>query len=513
MGERNIDRWPKAIDDDTKGGERGTAGSGFRGALRVAGRRLGGAVPSLRHSLSGKLLVLTIAFVMLSEVLVYLPSIGRAREVYLTERLEALEVAVLALEAGEPGEIEPDLTRRLLMQAGVSSIALKNETVREFYLAQMPPQPAAIYDLRTTGPLDSIMDAFDSLLAPPGRSIMIRGDARFREGAFFEIVLPEDPLREYLRTFSRNILLLSIFISVFTAALVYISLTLFLVRPMQRITQSMVSFRDDPNDGRRIMKPTDRLDEIGIAQRELAAMQTDLRSALQQKSRLAALGTAVSKINHDLRNILASSQLISDRLAQSEDPLVIRLAPKLVGSIDRAVDLCTNTLKYGKAEEAAPRPRSFNLAALIRDVTVTAGLGEGADVGVDARLPEGAALYADPDHVFRILLNLFRNAAQALRTLPEGRERTIIVHWEETDTEQRLVISDTGPGIPDAARERLFQPFTSANRPGGTGLGLSIASDLAAAHGGSLALQKSDEAGTDFLLILPRATATPAQNT
>ncbi len=70
-----------------------------------------------------------------------------------------------------------------------------------------------------------------------------------------------------------------------------------------------------PESTARIIKPSGRGDEIGVAERELSDMQRDLVSMLHQKSRLAALGLAVSKINHDLRNLLASSQLLSDQLA------------------------------------------------------------------------------------------------------------------------------------------------------------------------------------------------------
>ena len=82
-------------------------------------------------------------------------------------------------------------------------------------------------------------------------------------------------------------------------------------------------------------------------------MQETVRQALRHNARLAALGTAVTKINHDLRNILSTARLISDGLADSEVPEVKRVTPRLLAAIDRAVALCTRTLSFTR-EGARP---------------------------------------------------------------------------------------------------------------------------------------------------------------
>ncbi len=125
-----------------------------------------------------------------------------------------------------------------------------------------------------------------------------------------------------------------------TAALVYLSLQWLLVRPMRRMTASMTRFREDPEDASRMIVPSGRADEIGLAESELAVMQETVRQALGQRARLAALGTAVTKINHDLRNILSTARLVTDGLTASAAPEVRRLAPRLIDAIDRAVALC-----------------------------------------------------------------------------------------------------------------------------------------------------------------------------
>ena len=122
-------------------------------------------------------------------------------------------------------------------------------------------------------------------------------------GEFLEIVLDEAPLRKAMLNFSVNILLLSLLISGITAMLVFFTLHYLLVRPMRRITENMIAFRADPENPARVIGDSGRRDEVGTTERELAAMQREIASMLHQKSRLAALGLAVSKINHDLRNL------------------------------------------------------------------------------------------------------------------------------------------------------------------------------------------------------------------
>lgn len=470
-------------------------------------------------SLSGRLLLLTAVFVMFSEILVYLPSVARARIVFLEERINAARIAVLALEAGDEGNVSDQLVRALQETTDVYSISVKisgEMGMRYGYLTKTPPIPTATFDVRESEWtfFGAIREAIGTMMIPD-RDILVRGDASALTDVFshhgnvemnaaplIDIVMSEKPLRDYLFTYSRNILLLSVFISLLTASLVYFSLLCFLVRPMQRMSQNMVDFRDHPQDVSRVHVVSTRRDEIGVAQRELASMQRDLQSALQQKTRLAALGTAVSKINHDLRNILASAQLISDRLVESEDPFVKQLAPKLLHSIDRAVSLCSNTLLYGKAEERAPDLGPVKLLDVAQDAAATAGLPGDGGISVLCHIPEDVEIVADSEQIFRVLLNLFRNAGQALSALPEQVDKEIKVVFEKVGDRHVIRVSDTGGGIPAQAKAKLFQPF-AVHGQNGTGLGLSIARELIEAHGGTIELVKSDEAGTEFCISLP----------
>jgi signal transduction histidine kinase len=289
------------------------------------------------------------------------------------------------------------------------------------------------------------------------------------------------------------------FISGLTGALVFLSLYYFVVRPMRRITRAMGEFHENPEDAGRILVATRRADEIGVAERELAAMQRDLYGFLKQKARLAALGAAVARIQHDLRNILANAQLASDRLSGSEDPEVKRLAPRLMSALDRAIALATTTLKYGRAEDTPPARASFALRPLIEEAAGAAMECHGvASCGFDNRVTPEWAVTADREQLFRIVLNLLRNACEAV-----GGKGKVSVSAQTSAKGVEIDIADNGPGIPGTVREKLFQPFVSAARPGGSGLGLAIARDLARGHGGDLTLVSTGPAGTTFRITLP----------
>jgi signal transduction histidine kinase len=292
-----------------------------------------------------------------------------------------------------------------------------------------------------------------------------------------------------------------------TASLVYLVLLIVLVRPMRRITENMVAFRRNPEDARRVVEPSGREDEIGIAERELGAMQKEIRATLNQRAHLASLGAAVSKINHDLRNILANAQLISDRIGAIDDPTVQHLAPRLFASIDRAIELCTKTLKFGRADEEPPHRTRFALAPLVDEAREMAGLADGAHIRWVNAVPPDLAVDADRDHLFRILLNLGRNAVQAIED-GRGGEGDIRVTARRAGDHIHIDMIDTGPGLPEKAKAHLFEAFSGSARSGGTGLGLAIAQELARGHGGHIDLVATGDKGTHFRVCIPSEATT-----
>src|SRR4029079_5537323 len=139
--------------------------------------------------------------------------------------------------------------------------------------------------------------------------------------------------------------------------------------------------------------------------RELSAMQQELSETLSQKNRLAALGLAVSKISHDLRNMLSRPQLLSDRLSTVKDPTVQRLVPKLLASLDRAIRLCARTLDFGQAQETPPRRTRFALAPLVSEVGDSLGLPQPETIAWMADVDPDLKVDGDRDQLYRVLSN------------------------------------------------------------------------------------------------------------
>lgn len=467
---------------------------------------------AIRMGLSAKLLWLTILFVMVAEVMIFVPSVANYRKSWLNERLMAARIAALSVEAAPVGALPKTLRSDLLDTAKVEAVALKREDFRSLLLKRdMPSRVDASYDLRAASWPTLIGDAVYTFSAPEGRMIRIIGPVQAGDGAFIEIILDEGLLKAALFRYALNILVLSLLISVIAATLVYLSLNSLLIKPIGRLTRNMMAFGEDPEDSSRVISPSKRTDEIGIVESELADMQSQLGNLLRQKSRLAALGLAVSKINHDLRNMLSSAQLISDRMGSIPDPTVQRFAPKLIASLDRAIRLCSDTLKYGRTEEPPPDRQRFALRPLIEEVGDALLLPrDGIAWHID--VPSGLEAYADRDQIYRVIANLVRNACEAVEDGSESREAMVSVAARRQGDVIELQVSDTGPGIPEKAKENLFAAFRGSLRNGGTGLGLAIASELVRAHGGRIELA-DNSAGATFRIELPNANDSPAQQT
>jgi signal transduction histidine kinase len=454
--------------------------------------------------LSAKLLWLTIAFVMLAEVLIFMPSVANFRKNWLMERLAAAQIASLAVDAAPTNQVPERLRDQLLKKAQVYGVAVRRGETRRLVLAANPPDAvAAHFDLEHASWVELISDALAVFFSTDDRVIRVIGRPDIGDDVV-EIVMTEAPLKKAIYRFGLNILALSIIISLFTATLVWLTLNYVLVRPVLHLTWNMVGFRDNPEDASRIIRPTGRRDEIGRAQTELAAMQTELATMLRQKSRLAALGLAVSKINHDLRNMLSSAQMISDRLSASPDPTVQRFVPKLIASLDRAITFCTETLRYGRAEEKQPQRRRFPVLLLLEEVGDSFGLPGHNRIRWSMEADIGLEIDADRAQLYRILTNLVRNAVQVLEAPPHVLRPEIRVTAEQQGDSVVISVRDNGPGLPARARANLFQAFQGSARIGGTGLGLAISAELARAHGGEIWLDETGP-GATFHLRIPSA--------
>jgi signal transduction histidine kinase len=458
-------------------------------------------------SLSSRLLWLTILFVMIAEVLIFVPSVANTRIRLLQDRLNTAAAAAVVVDGVNEMDLPQSIQNDTLMATGTKAIVLhKDGAARMIASGDMPPVVTHHYDLSAVTPLSALADAFDTILFGGDRVIRVEGLVADDPGMTIELVLEDAQLRHAMLIYGRNVFFLSVLISLITASLVFFSISRMLIRPIHRVTENMKAFAKDPENPGNIIVPSPPVDELTAAEGHLADMQTRLQQTLKEQRHLADLGLAVSKINHDMRNILTSAQLMSDRLATVDDPMVKRFAPKLLRTIDRAVSYSSEVLAYGKAREAKPRRRFLNFAALAREVTEIVAEETEADIDYVVDVDGTLEIEADSDQLFRVIYNLVRNAVQAFASDPSDDPvlvRRVTLSAHRTGSVVEIRVSDTGPGLPARARENLFQPFRGSARSGGTGLGLAIARELVLAHGGSIALDDTVSQGTSFCIELP----------
>ncbi len=476
--------------------ERAEAGKGQRAAERL---------PGFFRGLSGRLLALTIVFVMLAEVLIFVPSVAAMRLRWLNDQLSIAAAAGVVID-GLQAELPPSVQADTLMATGARAIVLRKEGTSRL-LAKSEDMPDGVdghYDISRTEPLSAVRDALDTLLFGGDRLMRVYGHVGESE-MVIELVMPDSALHRAMLTFARNVFSLSLVISLITAGLIYVAINRMMIRPVRRLTSNMRDFSEDPEDPARIMVPESGGDELAIAGQHLASMQAELQHTLKQQKNLADLGLAVSKINHDMRNILASAQLMSDRLVDVDDPLVRSFAPKLLRTIDRAVGYTSEVLSYGQTTEAEPKRRLLPLAALAREVRDILGLDPVSGIEFVIAVDPALEVDADGEQLFRVINNLCRNAHQALASLSAdpALPRRITVSAERRGSVVAISVDDTGPGMPDKARENLFRAFRGGVRSGGTGLGLAIARELVLAHGGTIALVEKSTPGTEFRIEIP----------
>ena len=332
-----------------------------------------GAVPVARR-LSTKLLLLTVSFVLIAELLIFPPSVANFRQQWLEQRLAtAAAVSVVLLQA-DPEKIPQNVQDDVLKATGVKAIAVRERGVsRLMVVSGMPPKVDQHVDLDGAGAWMAIMQTGETLFFGGHRIIRAFGKVGDSDKEF-ELILSDHRLRTAMLKYARNIALLSLLVSAITASLVFAAIHGLMIRPIRNLRNAMLTFAAVPDSPDSIVRVTARKDELGVTERELAGMQTQLQRILGEQKHLADLGLAVSKINHDMRNILASAQLISDRLRLVKDPTVQIFAPKLLRALDRAVAYSEGVLAYGRTQEPAPVRRRLRLRQLVEEVQGMLGL-------------------------------------------------------------------------------------------------------------------------------------------
>jgi signal transduction histidine kinase len=450
-----------------------------------------------------RLLAVSAGFVLLAETLVFLPSMADERNRWLVERADSAEIAVLAARIGQENGFRRESADDLMRAAQIVAIHVtEGGTTKLVAGTEVPGRDRlerTIIGQETLGA--SLMQPLRAMLSDRDGLYVIQTRPRANAALRMEVTVRTAPLRNSLLEAAWRLALTTLALSALIGALVYASLVDGFVRPLRRLTEAITRFRDSPEDARNQLVTSGRNDEIGEAEEALADMQDALRQSLLQRQRLAQLGTAVSKIAHDLRHSLASAQLVTERLADVDDPVVRATAPRLERAITRAAGLAEASLRFGKAEEPPPDIQAILLEPVVAEAAeeALAGLPQ---VRWSCDIPEGARVAVDPDQFHRLLANLIRNAGQAVARSRADGSGTVSLKARRSRLGWRIDLADNGPGIPDRVRSNLFTPFNANGVSGGTGLGLVISQELARMNGGDVRLVSTGPTGTVFEVTL-----------
>jgi signal transduction histidine kinase len=460
------------------------------------------------RSLSARLLLLTIGFVLAAESLLFIPSIAFFRQESLDMRARSAGLVTEALmsnQSADPSrEASKMLAKQFMMQTDADFLVAFQDGRTILILGEPPDaEIISVEDLRNAGRFPNFLatsmeffangDGYLRLIVPSP----IEGQDRL------ELLVPCAAIGAELRAYAGRILLLSLIIAIFVGVLIYLAMLRIIVRPVRQLANDMTAFREDPERRRRLGPPSDRGDEIGQLQREFHEMKQGLRASFRQRERLASLGLSVTKINHDLRNVLSTALLMADRLSMNSDPALAEMGERLTRTVERGVGLTEEVLEYSSAREPEPEVETVLLGQVVDDVQMDMRTAF-PKIWVANRIGHEVQITADPEQLQRILSNLFRNSAQAM----EGQANAKIEASADIVANTVIVqIGDNGPGLPDYVEDRLFLPFTRGSSENSTGLGLSISKELAEKMGGSLELLDTGPDGTRFILGLPRANS------
>jgi len=458
-----------------------------------------------------RLLVFICFCVFLTEILVFVPTLANVERRWLEGRHQSLHALALVL-ADDHTAFERNLYRQILHASETLSlrvVSLPENTILEIRRDLSDFVIDKTVDLADLTYRQLVLSSLATLFASDGKRILQLDGAIEGSDVQLSVMMTDRSLRDALLVYTQRFAAISLTIALIAAALIYLIVFLFLVRPIQKIYRNILDFVADPANPARIMVPEMRQDEIGFAQRRIATIETALQQNYVRRKHLADLGLAVSKINHDMRNILASAQLISDRLSEVQDPLVRRLSAKLMHTLDRAIAYSQSVMAHGRSREQVPVRQKLQLRQLVDEAFDMLAVRGREQVTLRNEVTDGFEVEADREQLHRIITNLCRNGVEAM-TASEvtGKEATplkqIIIKARHENGKSVIDIKDTGPGLPMQARAHLFEPFQGSSRKSnGTGLGLAICDELVRAHDGTIRLVEGEGwQGTHFEIRL-----------
>jgi len=462
----------------------------------------------ISQRLSGKILLMTIGFVLLAELVIFIPSAAMYRQDWLQKRTQQAGILSQALTGVQNFDGGKELSELFMRETDVIMMSARRDGMNELVLGAPPISDRwEVVDLRQSRRLPRFRDAFRSFFGPSDGFLRVLANSPVEGQDTLELVLPRGKLQWVMWDYFERILLLSLVIAIITGTLIYLAMLVLIIRPIEKLAQNVTAFRDNPQSQTRSTKASKRKDEIGQLERAFFDMKQSVRSSFKQRERLATLGMAMAKINHDLRNVLTSAQLVSDRLVMDKDERVAKMGGRLTRAIDRGVNLTAEVLNFSQAKEDPPELQPVRISLQLGEAAADTLESFGASlrrISFKNKVPSDLTVNADPDHTYRIFHNLFRNAAQAMSGLrDDNAKRELSVEAETLDGRTKILIRDTGAGLPKKAHENLFKAFTSSSgRNGSTGLGLTISKELAQAQGGELTLESTSDEGTVFAVTL-----------
>ncbi|WP_295735522.1 HAMP domain-containing sensor histidine kinase [uncultured Bartonella sp.] len=461
-------------------------------------------IPFYRRMRVRLLLLITLS-VFITEIMVFMPSIASMQQSWLEDHHQSAKAISMILASSPEITLSPNLQKNVLTATDALAISIVRNDER-MNLATSPDlkQVNETIDLPDYSETKALLDSLTTLYFGGNNILLLRGPIEGTD-ITLEVTVADRKLRQAMIDFSWHFIVISLTIAIVAATTIYLIVHELLVRPLQNIYTNMLDFVIEPHNPSKILVPEPRWDELGITQKRISVIESELQKSYAHQKHLANLGLAVSKINHDMRNILASAQLMSDHLADAKDPMVKKIAPKLIRAIDRAVTYSQTVITYGRTQEEAPKRKKLLLHDLVADVLESLTLPGSDQVEFVNEVPVDMTIDADEEQLHRVLTNLCRNAVQAMVEREDGEnlQNKLTISGHRIDNVAVIDVVDTGPGLPAKAKEHLFSPFQGSTSRNGSGLGLTICEELINAHGGKITLIEEDRGGAHFEIRIP----------
>jgi PAS domain S-box-containing protein len=238
------------------------------------------------------------------------------------------------------------------------------------------------------------------------------------------------------------------------------------------------------------------------------------RAALEQSAKMAAMGSLLASVSHELNNPLAVVMAQAELLKELAGGTAMA---ERAETIHAAAERCARIVRtfLALARQKPPVARAFSLNEAARSAVELLGYGLKSG-GINVRLDlaqDLPLLHGDADQMAQVLSNLLINAQQAMQSQPGPRRLVVATRRAGSGKRVRLRVTDSGPGVPREIRDRIFEPFFTTKPVGtGTGIGLALCHNIVAAHGGTVTVEDAPGGGTRFVIVLPvvPAEALPA---